>query len=41
MVKVIDKEVLSSDKKHQLKGKIYIPEGSPKGLFHVVHGMTE
>ena len=41
MIKVIDKEVLSSDKKHYLKGKIYIPEGSPKGLFHVVHGMTE
>lgn len=41
MVRVIDKEVLSSDKKHYLKGKIYIPEGSAKGLFHVVHGMTE
>ena len=41
MVKVIDKEVLSSDKKHQLKGKLYIPEGKAKGLFHVVHGMTE
>ena len=41
MVKVIDKEVLSSDKVHYLKGRIYIPEGSPKGLLHVVHGMTE
>lgn len=41
MVKVIDKEVRSSDKKHQLKGKVYIPEGAPKGLLHVVHGMTE
>lgn len=41
MIKVIDKEVLSSDKTHQLKGKIYIPEGSARGLFHVVHGMTE
>lgn len=41
MIKVIDKEVLSSDKIHQLKGKIYIPEGSARGLFHVVHGMTE
>lgn len=40
-MKVIDKQVLSSDKKHMLKGKIYIPEGSPKGLLHVVHGMTE
>lgn len=41
MIKVIDKEVLSSDKIHQLKGKIYIPEGTARGLFHVVHGMTE
>lgn len=41
MIKVINKEVLSSDKIHQLKGKIYIPEGSARGLFHVVHGMTE
>ena len=41
MVKVIDKEVMSSDKKHMLKGKLYIPEGSPKGLLHVVHGMCE
>ena len=41
MIKVIDKEALSSDRIHQLKGKIYIPEGTAKGLFHVVHGMTE
>lgn len=41
MIKVIEKEVLSSDKKHTLKGRIYLPEGAPKGLFHVVHGMTE
>lgn len=41
MIKVIDKEVLSSDKKHRLNGVIYLPEGSPKGLLHVVHGMTE
>ena len=41
MIKVIDKEVMSSDKKHMLKGKLYIPEGKAKGLFHVVHGMTE
>lgn len=41
MVKVIDKEVLSSDKKHYLKGRIYIPEGKPKGFLHMVHGMTE
>lgn len=41
MIRVIDKEVLSSDKIHQLKGKVYLPEGDPKGLLHVVHGMTE
>ena len=40
-MKIIDKEVLSSDKKHMLKGKVYLPDGTPKGLFHVVHGMTE
>ena len=41
MIRIIDKEVLSSDNTHMLKGKVYLPEGSPKGLFHVVHGMTE
>ena len=41
MIRVIDKEVLSSDKTHMLKGKIYIPEGSAKGMFHVVHSMTD
>ena len=40
-MKIIDKEVLSSDKQHYLKGKIYIPDGTAKGLLHVVHGMTE
>jgi alpha-beta hydrolase superfamily lysophospholipase len=24
-----------------LKGKLYLPDGKPKGFFHVVHGMTE
>ena len=41
MIRIIDKEVLSSDKKHQLKGKVYLPEGKARGLLHVVHGMTE
>ena len=41
MIKVIDKDILSSDKVHQLKGKLYLPEGQAKGFFHVVHGMTE
>lgn len=38
---VKDMRVLSVDGKHRLAGKIYIPEGEIKGLFHVVHGMTE
>lgn len=33
--------VLSSDGFHTLKGKLYIPDGEIKGLFHLVHGMTE
>ncbi len=41
MIRVMEKEVLSSDKVHQLKGKIYLPEGEIKGILHVVHGMTE
>ena len=40
-IKVIDKEFPSTDGIHQLKGKLYVPEGEPKGIFHVVHGMTE
>ena len=35
------KKVLSSDGKHMLNGRVYYPEGTPKGLLHVVHGMTE
>lgn len=41
MIQVIDKKILSSDKTHYLKGVVYLPEGKPKGLLHVVHGMTE
>lgn len=33
--------VKSTDNIHTLVGKIYIPEGEIKGLFHIVHGMTE
>ena len=36
-----DFSVLSSDKIHTLKGKLYVPNGEIKGLFHLVHGMTE
>ena len=31
----------SSDGVHTLYGRLYMPSSSPKGLFHVVHGMTE
>ena len=40
-IKVIEKKVLSSDREHQLAGVVYLPDSAPKGLFHVVHGMTE
>lgn len=41
MINVTEKKVLSSDGKHMLAGKVYLPEGEPAGIFHVVHGMTE
>ncbi len=40
-VKIIEKSILSSDKIHNLKGKVYLPSQEVKGYFHVVHGMTE
>ena len=33
--------VPSTDNIHTLQGKIFIPNGEIKGLFHIVHGMTE
>lgn len=33
--------VMSSDKVHNLSGVVYLPDGDIKGLFQVVHGMTE
>lgn len=36
-----EKRVLSSDGIHNLCGVVYLPEGAPKGIFHLVHGMTE
>lgn len=41
MIKIIDKDVLSSDKEHLLRGRLYLPQGKPRGYFHMVHGMTE
>lgn len=40
-VQIIEKSVLSTDKIHYLKGKVYLPQGDIKGYFQVVHGMTE
>ena len=34
-------KVKSSDGIHDLAGVLYIPEGEVKGLYHIVHGMTE
>lgn len=39
--KVVDKKILSSDQKNTLSGVMYIPEGDIRGIFHLVHGMTE
>lgn len=33
--------VNSNDNIHTLTGKVYIPKGEIKGLFQIVHGMTE
>ena len=38
---IVEKNVLSSDGVHTLKGLIYLPPGKPLGIFHLVHGMTE
>ena len=36
-----DKKILSSDQKNTLAGIMYIPDGDIRGIFHLVHGMTE
>ncbi len=36
-----EKKILSSDQKNTLSGIMYIPEGNIRGIFHLVHGMTE
>lgn len=38
---IVEKEILSSDQKNTLSGVMYIPEGDIRGIFHLVHGMTE
>ncbi len=39
--RIVEHSVLSSDGIHTLKGKIFIPDGEIRGIFHLVHGMTE
>lgn len=34
-------KILSTDNIHKLHTTIILPEGAPKGIFHIVHGMTE
>ena len=41
MTEIQERSILSSDNKHELFCRVYLPEGEPKGLFHTVHGMTE
>ncbi len=38
---VKEKKILSSDQKNTLWGVMYVPEGDIRGIFHLVHGMTE
>ncbi len=38
---VIDKKTPSTDGKNTLSGVMYVPNGQPLGIFHLVHGMTE
>ncbi len=38
---VVDKKILSIDQKNTLSGIMYIPDGDIRGIFHLVHGMTE
>ena len=40
----VEKKILtapSSDGIHTLAGVLYLPEGEPRGILHIVHGMTE
>ncbi len=38
---IVEKSVLSTDNKHLLRGKVYVPDGEIKGYYQIVHGMTE
>ena len=38
---IIPYSVPSCDGVHDLAGKVYLPDTSPKGIIHILHGMTE
>ena len=40
-IEIIEKKVPSTDGRHMLYGKVYVPSTEPKGLFQIVHGMAE
>lgn len=40
-IQMIDYPVPSSDGMHTLAGRVYLPDGDPVGILHVLHGMTE
>lgn len=40
-MKTEERRIPSSDGIHQLYCRVYIPDGNPMGIFHVVHGMNE
>ena len=40
-MEILDVLAPSSDGVHNLAGKVYLPDGSPKGVVHILHGMTE
>ena len=40
-VTITERFIPSCDSVHSLFTKIYLPEGEIKGIFHIVHGMTE
>ncbi len=40
-MEILDLPVRSSDGIHTLAGRVYLPEGDIRGIFHMVHGMTE
>ncbi len=41
MIQTVPMQVPSADGIHPLEGIVYLPQGKPKGLFQIVHGMTE